>query len=81
MLELGISPTEAVEAAFYIKKNGDNASDNQKLRPAFGPGGEGAYGSAVKSHLEGIKFGEVQRHRNVAVSIFSEVDEARTTSP
>ncbi len=30
---------------------------------------------AVKSHLEGIKFGGVQRHRNVAVyPIFSEVD-------
>jgi hypothetical protein len=30
---------------------------------------------AVKSHLEGIKFGGVQRHRNVAVyPVFSEVD-------
>ena len=30
---------------------------------------------AVKSHLEGIKFGGVQRHRNVAVyPIFSAVD-------
>jgi hypothetical protein len=30
---------------------------------------------AVKSHLEGIKFGEMQRHRNVAVyPVFSETD-------
>ena len=30
---------------------------------------------AVKSHLEGIKFGEMQTHRNVAVfPIFSETD-------
>ena len=64
-------PTEGCRGGLLYKgRMAIIASDNQKTpgRPS-GPGREegGLMDQAVKSHLEGIKFGGVQRHRNVAV--------------
>jgi len=68
----------AVEASFYIRKEwrywGQTIKNSRPASGLFREGG-GLMDQAVKCHLEGIKFGEVQRHRNVAVyPIFSAVD-------